>query len=530
MSENTNPSVLPEQASTSKSFPSIGDLFKESWVSFKKSWVYLLAFYAIVFGVSIVVYGIFIGILILFGVGAALSASVLPKGGGPQVLIGMLGAFGIFIPIFIVLSLLMSSAVQAGMILIVNKHRQEIGFGDVLKKSIGLAIPVFLVNVLLFITGVGGFFMFIIPGIIFGLLFVFAPYEAVLENKKWTGALRTSMGIVTSNFGDIFVRLLLLFVMMFAIGIALSIIRFAITLPFMFINDSNISVIINMSIGLLAWPVQIALSWFSVAYINSLYNQAKQAVDPNKKSSLMWVWIITVVGWIIAMITIIGVSYAIMSLSKSGALEKMFDSTKTSKSAQKPLSQLEAYTLASDTFVKLNEYRVKNKLSAIEQDQKLCTYAQRRLDALAAYGDYDSGKGFYEDSADTKIVNAYFDQYEHWNESFYPTTAFVSPVVDSDSTTIINTWTTPSKDGKTKTIADSSYTNGCINANIRDMILIIATKRLNANGSTGNNAAPVQYNYTYATPTPFPTVVPGQPGSKEWQEEWQRKWDEMQKK
>lgn len=525
MSENSNPLVPVEQVQAPSAFPSIGSLFKESWVSFKKSWVYLLAFYGIVFGVSLVIYGIFIGILILFGVGAALSASALSKGGGPLALIGMLSAFGIFIPVFVGLMIFISSVAQAGMILIVNKYKREISFGEVLKKSIGLAIPLFLVNLLLFVVGVGGFFMFVIPGLVFGLFFVFAAYEAVLENKKWVGALRSSMAIVTSNFGDIFVRMLLLFVIMFAIGIALSIVRFAITLPFMLIKDSGVSAVINMGIGLLFWPIQIALSWFSVAYINSLYNQAKQAANPNKKSSLMWVWIITAVGWIFAILAVIAVSAAIMSLSKSGALEQMFNPAKTSTTKGKPLSQFEAQILAGETFIKLNEYRVKNKLLAIEEDQKLCTYAQRRLDAFAVYGDYDSGKGFYEDSADTKIVNAYFDQYSNWNESFYPTTVFVSPVVDSDSTSIINNWSAPSKDGKIRAIADGLYTNGCINANSRDLILIIAAKK-----SVGTNTQAPQYNYQYATPTPFPTVVPGQPGSKEWQAQWQAQWDAMQKK
>lgn len=33
------------------------------------------------------------------------------------------------------------------------------------------------------------------------------------------------------------------------------------------------------------------------------------------------------------------------------------------------------------------------------------------------------------------------------------------------------------------------------------------------------------YYYTYPTSKPYPTIVPGQPGSKEWEEEFQRKWN-----
>lgn len=36
--------------------------------------------------------------------------------------------------------------------------------------------------------------------------------------------------------------------------------------------------------------------------------------------------------------------------------------------------------------------------------------------------------------------------------------------------------------------------------------------------------------YVYPTATPYPTIVPGQPGSKEWEEEFQKKWNEMSTK
>lgn len=35
------------------------------------------------------------------------------------------------------------------------------------------------------------------------------------------------------------------------------------------------------------------------------------------------------------------------------------------------------------------------------------------------------------------------------------------------------------------------------------------------------------YYYTYPTSKPYPTAIPGRPGSKEWEDEFWRKWDEM---
>lgn len=62
-------------------------------------------------------------------------------------------------------------------------------------------------------------------------------------------------------------------------------------------------------------------------------------------------------------------------------------------------------------------------------------------------------------------------------------------------------------------------------------ILTIATPSATPKPTTSN-----YYNKTYyptSKPFPtyvFPTVVPGQPGSKEWEEQFQKQWDEMTKK
>lgn len=40
---------------------------------------------------------------------------------------------------------------------------------------------------------------------------------------------------------------------------------------------------------------------------------------------------------------------------------------------------------------------------------------------------------------------------------------------------------------------------------------------------------PVIY-YVYPTSTPYPTIIPGQPGSKEWEEQFQKTWNDMSTK
>lgn len=299
--------------------PSIGDLFKESWEAFKKSVFYLIAFYILAFIAGLVVYGVFFLIFMLLGAGSLAALPELQKGGAG--LIGVIGTFSVLLPVFIIVAIILGSAIQAGMILIANKYKNEISFGEVLKQSLHLAIPLFLVNLLFAIITFGGFFVFIIPAFAFALLFSFASYEVVLGSQRWINALRSSMNVVLPNLGEILVRLLLIW----AIMIGFSILRSMIEIPLVLLAGGN-GTILSIILSFLFLPIQIALSIFSIYYMMVLYNQAKAVADPNKKSSLKWVWVITGIGWVIGVAVLISVMALIMNLSKSGQFEKIMKS------------------------------------------------------------------------------------------------------------------------------------------------------------------------------------------------------------
>lgn len=76
-----------------------------------------------------------------------------------------------------------------------------------------------------------------------------------------------------------------------------------------------------------------------------------------------------------------------------------------------PLTQLQADQLSVNVFKQLNEQRTAINLVPFKEDQQLCAYTQRRLDYLVALGKQDDGRGFYEDTANPQISQAYFAQF-----------------------------------------------------------------------------------------------------------------------
>ncbi|EFK95795.1 protein containing RDD domain [sediment metagenome] len=57
-------------------------------------------------------------------------------------------------------------------------------------------------------------------------------------------------------------------------------------------------------------------------------------------------------------------------------------------------TQVQADELAANVFIKINEKRIQNNLEVYKEDQRICAYAQRRLEQLNTLGKNDDYKGF----------------------------------------------------------------------------------------------------------------------------------------
>lgn len=199
----------------------IGELFKESWEIFKSRFGTLIALYLL----SIVFLFVLIGIF--SGVGYLLS-TLFPENKNAVIATGI---FTGMIPGFIA----MFWAFAAFTFAVVD---ETLGIREALGKSwqrVGSFM--WLASLLGFIIS-GGFFLLVIPGIIFLVWFVFAQFILASEDERGMNAILKSKAYVKDRWFDIFLRLFVVWLVSAILGIVpligpiLSLIFFPFTMIF----------------------------------------------------------------------------------------------------------------------------------------------------------------------------------------------------------------------------------------------------------------------------------------------------------
>lgn len=286
--------------------PPIQALFGDSWKAFKGSVLNLLILNLVGFGIFI---GLFIvGVIISIPLGVYSIATAAKTSEMGTALYSSLGALGIIILILIVIAIIISLAIHAASTLFVGKYKEKPAFGKTFKASFKYILPLFLVGLLTGFITAGGYFLFVIPGIFFALLFSFAPYEIILNNQGVLSSLRRSSKIVLSNFWRILTRLILWVIIVILVAFLLGIL-------------SGRNAAAGAGLSGLSFFVNIALGWFGICYHITLYKQATKDFDPKKGTNLLWLLIVGIVGWIVGIIIMVALSSAIF-LAISGAIQK----------------------------------------------------------------------------------------------------------------------------------------------------------------------------------------------------------------
>lgn len=228
----------------------------------------------------------------------------------------------------------------------------------------------------------------------------------------------------------------------------------------------------------------VTLIFFGIGYLWMLWDKKKRTlhdilagtivVETNQKPRIGIAIFITSLGClgILAFFAIL----AMIVLVVIGSVNKIQESVVKNMSVAKQITieenksftRFDANMLAEDMFKKINEKRQQNNLVAYEQDQRLCAYAQKRLDYLASRGEYDGGQGFYEDTANPQIINAYFRDY-----SLYATNALNLNLEKTTADELIPYWT-----GDQESVALSKeFTHSCIKANSQFLVIVLGKKK-----------------------------------------------------
>lgn len=297
-------------AKKSPALPSIQILFHDSWSAFKGSVLNLLILDLVSFGIwlGLIIIGVLISLpFLIFPIQAAIKSNSFNP--------AAFGGAGVVLLLLIVTLTIVGLAIHAATILFVGKYTSKPEFGKTFKSGFKFILPLFLVSILSGFIIMGGYFLFIIPGIFFAILFCFAPYEVVLNGQGVLSSLKRSSRIVLSNFWAIFARFVLWIIIVMVVSFLPGIL-------------SGRNAAAGASLSGLSFFVNIFMGWFGICYFLTLYKQASRGFETDKGTRLLWPVVTAVVGWIVGIVMLVTLSsvilFAVSSMMQKSAKPKTY--------------------------------------------------------------------------------------------------------------------------------------------------------------------------------------------------------------
>ncbi len=325
--------------------PAIKTLLTDSWTTFKSSFgsIFLLSLFGSIIGITVTFFSLIavvgVGFLSTFGKGMTDKAEIAKQVQSfltPEV-IGQIG-FGLLL-VFI-LGWVISTVVRIGIIYTIGKSKEKPSLGKSLNVGFSLLIPTMVISTVTSFVTFGSSFLFIIPAIIISFLFYFVSYEMILGDKKWFSAISGSVQIMSQHFGEVLLRVFLFAVGTYAIfNLPLAIIQMIVK---GFSEKSPVEAASILGIlGLIRFIFGIFTAFYGMVYGVVTYQHAKRVTDESVKPSLTWIAVVTVIGWLIALL----ISLQLAKLIKSPAVQEKISEAKgqllnkqvTSKSEQQKI-------------------------------------------------------------------------------------------------------------------------------------------------------------------------------------------------
>ena len=277
------------ETSTPVSLPPIKTLLSETWQTFTKSILslFLLSILWVCVGGMTSFLLIFLPLLGLgfFSTLKPQIASELLKNLAALPSQYWIISIGVFL-IFIVLITFLGMAIQIAQLKVLDDPTNKKSLWAILKESFGQVIPLYLMQLVSGLLIGGGSLLLFIPGLVFGFLFAFTAPVLIFEKTKILDGLRRSVALVSSHFGEILVRFLLVFI---------AYILVVIFIPNLIIKLDEQTGLILIFVRML---LNILASWFWLAFTITLYKQVKQATPIDKKGSLLWILLVSILGWV----------------------------------------------------------------------------------------------------------------------------------------------------------------------------------------------------------------------------------------
>lgn len=300
-------STTTATTSMAKTFAPIDQLMKDSWERVKRTWkqmvllyLALVVFFAVVFGGTVT---FFIASGVAFSGSPEKLASVVAGGMIAALLLG-------------ILSVAVSTVFQAALLLAVSESKAYPTLGSKIKRGFQLFLPLFATSLITLFLVMGGMGLLIIPGIAIAILVSYTIYEIVLADTRMMTAIRNSVTIIQQNFGEVFVRVIIIFLISLGISIVLNLLQVG-------LGDNEAS---KSLVGLLNLVISPVFAFFSLAYYYQVYKEARDMTDFSRPASIVWMWIVSILGWMVGVALIIAIA-GVAGKAIESTLEKDFSSS-----------------------------------------------------------------------------------------------------------------------------------------------------------------------------------------------------------
>lgn len=298
----------PAPQPVTKALPPVKELFKQAWEILVASLLPILLLNLSVI-VIYVLLGLVSGIIFFF---LAVAAGVFSPDFSPTLLLShpvVLIIGFLLLATLIIFAIFVGSLMPIGSILILDGAGAPVSLKAVIRKSLGLAVPLSLTVLLAGLLSFGGFFLLILPALLFEFFFMLTTCDVILGGRKYAGALRRSFYLVSNHFGGVIARVLLFWLVYVAIAIFIpNLIR-------------RVEPVTGAVISFISFFVNILLGWYSLAFTLTLYKQVRAASEPEKENRLRWLVIISLLGWLL-FLSLTVVAYQLIS---SGVANKVIE-------------------------------------------------------------------------------------------------------------------------------------------------------------------------------------------------------------
>lgn len=209
----------------------IGELLNQTFQIYKSRIGIFLGIMVIPFLISSFFYLPFLALypLIIFG-----------KFLGPFLLPFLLLAAIVFIT-FGIVAIVISLWAQVSLLFAIKERQQRIGFKESFTKGWSKVLSYWWISIISGFIVMGGYVLFIIPGIILSVLFSLAAYVLISEGKKGMTALFRSKQLIKGYWGKVFWRFLALGIIVLLISLVAGFIPLLRNFIYLFIAPFSIT-------------------------------------------------------------------------------------------------------------------------------------------------------------------------------------------------------------------------------------------------------------------------------------------------